>query len=98
SLLQACLDLIQKYDLDVALGAQDISPFAMGAYTGEVNGAQIKEFADYVIVGHSERKKYFSETVELVEKKVMQAYESELQAIYCMDNSQVTLPQNLSIA
>ena len=43
----------------IKLGAQDISPFDEGAYTGEINGKQIKEFADYVLIGHSERRKNF---------------------------------------
>ncbi len=51
----------KNLSLSIKLGAQNISAFDAGAYTGEVNGLQIKEFADYVIVGHSERRINFNE-------------------------------------
>ncbi len=70
----------------VRLGAQDISPFDEGAYTGEVNGTQIKEFADYVIIGHSERRKHFGETNEVVENKIIQAIKNNLTPIICVSS------------
>lgn len=68
----------------VRLGAQDISPFDEGAYTGEINGKQIKEFADYVIIGHSERRKHFGETNEIVDQKIAQAIKNQLTPIVCI--------------
>jgi triosephosphate isomerase len=49
-------------NLPVKIGAQNVSPFDEGAYTGEVNAKQIKDFADFVLIGHSERRKNFNET------------------------------------
>ena len=62
----------------VKIGAQDISPMDEGAYTGGINGRQIKELADFVIVGHSERRKNFSETEEMINQKIDQALNSGL--------------------
>ena len=72
--------------LPIKFAAQTISPFEEGAYTGEVNGRQIKEFASYVIVGHSERRKYFSETEEMVIKKLDMAEKYGLTQILCISD------------
>ncbi|QQG40856.1 MAG: triosephosphate isomerase [Candidatus Levyibacteriota bacterium] len=70
----------------IKLGAQDISPFDEGAYTGEVNGKQIKEFADYVIIGHSERRRYFGESEDIIVKKIEMAQKYELTPIVCVSD------------
>lgn len=70
------------------LGAQDISPFDEGAYTGEVTGRQIKEFADYVIIGHSERRSHFGETDEIIVKKIEQAVKNNLTPLICISNKE----------
>lgn len=68
----------------VALGAQDCSAHASGAYTGEISTAMIKSYnAQYVIVGHSERRQYHNETNDLLAKKVDAALNDELTPIYC---------------
>src|SRR5438876_10096605 len=72
TLLSSLKTLIDEKKLSYKLGAQNISPFKAGAYTGEINGEQIKEFADYVIIGHSERRINFSESDDLLKKKVQQ--------------------------
>ena len=71
---------------DVELGAQDISQFDEGAYTGEVNGKEIRELARFVIVGHSERRKNFSENNEVVNAKITQAFKNALIPIICVSN------------
>lgn len=70
----------------VKIGAQDISPLDEGAYTGGVNGKQLKEFADVVIVGHSERRKNFSESEEMINKKIDQAFKYGLEVIACVSS------------
>ena len=55
--------LISEFCLPIKLGAQDISPFPDGAYTGEISGRMLSDLAvNYVLVGHSERRRYFAET------------------------------------
>ena len=58
TLLGFLSDLNRSLNLPIKLGAQDISPFDQGAYTGEIYGGQIKELADYAIIGHSEKTKF----------------------------------------
>ncbi|WP_081768957.1 triose-phosphate isomerase [Herbaspirillum sp. RV1423] len=69
----------------LALGAQDVSAHASGAYTGEVSGAMLAEFAcKYVIVGHSERRAYHGESDEVVAAKAVAALKSGLTPIVCV--------------
>ena len=69
----------------VAVGAQDISIAASGAYTGEVSGAQLEDAGTkYVIVGHSERRQNHGETDEIVNAKAKAALESKLIPIVCV--------------
>lgn len=88
------LDYVSSYikvnGLPFRIGAQDISPFESGAYTGEISSSQIKEFADYVLIGHSERRTNFSEDKEMINKKIEKATTGELIPIVCIsDLSQI---------
>ena len=66
------------------LGAQNCSSYPDGAYTGEISASMIKSTgADYVIIGHSERRTYFKEADITLNKKVRRALENELVPIYC---------------
>src|SRR5450830_1547394 len=69
---------------DIGLGAQNIHWEAKGAYTGEVAGDMVAEFCKYVIIGHSERRTYFGETDETVNKKTAAARSSNLVPIVCV--------------
>jgi len=89
---------IKNLNLLIKIGAQNISPFDKGAYTGEVNGEQIKEFAEYVIIGHSERRQNFSENNEELSKKVLMAKKYNLIPIYCIQNDQTSIPDGVEIA
>jgi triosephosphate isomerase (TIM) len=68
----------------LAIGAQDIYWEESGAYTGEVSSAMVAEFCQYVIIGHSERREYFSETDQEVNKKVKAALAQGLIPIVCV--------------
>jgi len=66
------------------LGAQNCSSKSAGAYTGETSVSMIKSTgADYVIIGHSERRAYFKETDNTLNKKIRLSLEHELIPIYC---------------
>lgn len=84
-------------ELKVKVGAQDISPFGEGAYTGAINGRQIKELASYVIIGHSERRKNFGETDEMLFDKFKLAKENGLNVIYCVQGKNTRIPANVDI-
>ncbi|HUC20633.1 MAG TPA: triose-phosphate isomerase [Candidatus Polarisedimenticolaceae bacterium] len=66
------------------LGAQNLNEKDEGAFTGEVSGAMLKELADYVIVGHSERRHYEHETDKRIAKKVAAALRNGLTPILCV--------------
>jgi triosephosphate isomerase len=69
----------------VALGAQDVSSQASGAFTGEVSASMLREFAcRYVIVGHSERRQYHAETDTLVADKAKAALAAGITPIVCV--------------
>jgi triosephosphate isomerase len=75
----------------VRLGAQNLHWEASGAYTGEVSPAMVKEFCQYVILGHSERRTCFDETDETVNKKIKAALGVGLVPIFCIGE---TLQEN----
>ena len=71
----------------VGLGAQTMHWEASGAFTGEIAPQMVKEFCEYVIIGHSERRAYFAETDETVNKKVKAALAIGLTPIVCVGES-----------
>jgi triosephosphate isomerase (TIM) len=81
----------------VVLGAQDVSGYAEGAYTGEVTAKMICEVAQWVIIGHSERRNYFGETDEVLAKKVEQAMSVGLKTIYCVQDEQTKVPKGVDV-
>lgn len=77
---------INELNLDqVKVVAQDVSPYPFGAYTGAVTAAQIGEYAELAIVGHSERRNYFAESHLEIGNKVTQLLEQKITPIVCID-------------
>ncbi|KAA3611324.1 MAG: triose-phosphate isomerase [Calditrichaeota bacterium] len=75
-------------DSEIGLGAQNMYWEKSGAFTGEINAEMIKSTgAGYVIIGHSERRQYFGETDETVNKKIKAALDEGLKPIVCVGES-----------
>jgi triosephosphate isomerase len=76
---------------DVSLGAQDCSHYhgVKGAYTGEISAKMLKDIGcEYLLVGHSERRKYHNETNEIVKTKARLAHEEGLTTIICVGETE----------
>ncbi len=69
---------------DLFVGAQNVNDHESGAYTGEISAAMLESMnIDYCIIGHSERRKYYHESNEMLSEKVNRAIESSIQPIFC---------------
>ena len=68
----------------IKLGAQNLYFEEKGAYTGEISPLMVAELCEFVIIGHSERRQYFHETGEIVNKKVKAALKVGLKPILCV--------------
>jgi triosephosphate isomerase len=68
----------------IKLGAQNMYFETKGAYTGEISPLMLRELCEFVILGHSERRWYFGETDEIVNKKVKAALANRLKPILCV--------------
>jgi len=69
---------------DIGLGAQNLHWEEKGAFTGEISAEMIAEFCQYVLIGHSERRIYFGESNETVNKKIFSAISKNLIPIVCI--------------
>jgi len=77
--------LLNSQGTNIKIGAQNMHFEEKGAYTGEVSGKMLKSIGvEYVIIGHSERREYFAETDETVNKKLKAAFEYGLKPIVCV--------------
>ncbi len=96
-LLSLCRELAHKHTPYVSIGAQDISYFPEGAYTGEVSGRLIGSLATHVIIGHSERRSYFDEREKVLSEKVLMAQANMLTPIFCISSKNDSVPKRVKI-
>ena len=69
---------------NIFLGVQNLSEFDNGNFTGEVTAAMVKDIVNFALIGHSERRKYFLENEEQIEKKIIQAKRNQIEPILCV--------------
>ncbi len=86
NLLNLSQKLIEQKKLNIKLATQNLSPYQKGAFTGEIgidnlNGLSVK----YAILGHSERRKIFLETSQLIAKKIILSLANNITPILCLD-------------
>jgi len=93
----SCLSEVKKAvsmgSFPLMVGSQDLSPFEVGAYTGEESANLIKDLVSLSIIGHSERRKNFGETDELISKKMKQALENNIIALVCIQGEETPVPE-----
>lgn len=97
TLLYTVKEKITEYSLPLVLGAQNVSPFPDGAQTGEESARMVRDLAEWVIIGHSERRKNFGETDGILVKKVEQAKSAGLKIIYCVPDDAALIPNSVDV-
>lgn len=81
----------------ILVGSQDISPYGIGAYTGEEPAQLLKPLVDLAIIGHSERRKNFGETDELIAKKAEQALVNNIIPLVCVQSAETPVPDGCKL-
>ena len=78
-----------RSDSTYSLGSQDLSKYAKGSYTGEVCAKGLRSLGvKYALIGHSERKEYFGETLEDFRMKIQNAMDNNIIPIYCISQNE----------
>ena len=86
--LRSVKNIIDTDHINIKLGAQNMYFEESGAFTGEVSPLMLKALGvEYIIIGHSERREYFADTNEIVNKKVISAFKHDLKPIMCVGES-----------
>lgn len=97
SCLSEISKIIQVDNFPLMLGSQNLSPFTIGAYTGEEPATLLSQFINVAILGHSERRKNFSETDDMVAKKVNQALENNIIPLVCVQDAETPVPEGCQL-
>lgn len=97
----SCLSEIKKAvtvgGFPLMVGSQDLSIFNQGPYTGEESASLLKDLVSISIIGHSERRQNFSETDEIVAKKVQQAMENSITPLVCVQGENNFVPESCKL-
>lgn len=97
----SCLSEVKKAvtvgNFPLLVGSQDLSPFGVGAYTGEESAGLLKELASLTILGHSERRQNFHEDDQIVAKKVSQALENNITPLVCVQEEETSVPEGCKL-
>ena len=88
---------VQTENFAFSLGAQNVSPFGFGSYTGEEAAEMLKQYVSYSIVGHSERRKYFAESDEMIGEKITRLKEVGVIPVLCVQDEHTPIPADVSI-
>lgn len=80
------ISLFQKDVVSAHVGLQNVSAFETGAYTGEIAASMMTGIVEYVMIGHSERRKNFGESDEIVAQKTMNAILAGIKPVVCVSN------------
>ncbi|MBI2196225.1 triosephosphate isomerase [Candidatus Daviesbacteria bacterium] len=79
------------------VGAQDLSPFGIGAYTGEEPAELLNQLITLTILGHSERRQNFRESDETIAKKTQQALGNNITPLVCVQNEEIPVPEGCKL-
>ncbi len=82
---------------EISLGSQDVSTYEEGSYTGEVTARMLSGLVDYAIIGHSERRKIEGDNQMKLENKVTQAVQFGIAPIFCISNSNQSIPNDVTL-
>lgn len=94
SVLSEVKKAITVSNFPLMVGSQDLSPFGVGAYTGEDPASLLMEFINLSIIGHSERRQNFGENDEMVSKKVNQALQNNIIPLVCVQGQDTPVPSD----
>lgn len=97
SLLSEVKKAIMVGNFPLSIGAQDLSPFGLGAYTGEEPAQILNQLIGLVILGHSERRQHFGETDELIARKVAQAKLNNIMPLVCVQGVEAPVPNECQL-
>lgn len=89
--------LIELRQLPLLLGAQNVSAYPQGAYTGETSASMCQVFVKYTLIGHSERRKYFKEDEPTLKSKLEQAKMVAIEPVYCVQDENMSIPETVTL-